>query len=280
MVAHSLRRRSGRARSTGQRAAGSSLMAGLARAGLAARGAMYILVGIIAVQIAVGSTHQQADRAGAVRLVAATPFGAVLLWALVVGFAGMTLWRLSEAAFGAAGQDGRKASKRFANLARGIFYAVVTYGILKFALGVGAPSSSDKQSRDLTATALHHAGGRILVIAVGVAVVCGGVYVAYRAFEAKFLKHLRMAGTSPATRKAVERLGQIGGVARGTVFCTVGVFLVIAALDDQPHKAKGIDSALRALAGTALGPWLLIVVAAGLVIFGIYSFCEARWRQV
>jgi hypothetical protein len=280
MVAHQLRRRSARSRFRTRRPASVRFMAGLARAGLAARGAMYILIGVIAVQIAIGSGHHQADRSGAVRLVASSPFGSVILWLLVIGFAGMTLWRLSEAAFGAAGPDGSKPAKRAANLARGVFYGIVTFGILKYALGIGAPSSSDRTSRDLTATALHHPGGQIVVILAGLAFVAGGSYVAYRAVKAKFARRLRMAGTSSATRVFVRRLGQVGGVARGAVFGTVGVFLVIAALSDQPHKAKGIDSALRALAHTPFGPLLLIIVAAGLIIFGVYSFCEARWREV
>ena len=78
----------------------------------------------------------------------------------------------------------------------------------------------------------------------------------------------------------VKRLGQIGGIARGFVFGTVGVFLVIAAVDANPGQAKGIDSALRALAHTPLGPWLLVVIALGLITFGVYSWCEARWRAV
>src|SRR5580693_3947242 len=116
-------------------------MAWLARAGLVARGLMYVLIGIIAVQVAIDGSHQQADRTGALRLVAQTAFGTAILWLLVIGFAGMTLWRLSEAAWGSPGADGRKASKRLANLARAVFYAVVTYGILKYALGIGQPSS-------------------------------------------------------------------------------------------------------------------------------------------
>ena len=61
---------------------------------------MYVLIGIIAVQVAIDGSHQQADRTGAVHLVAQTAFGSVILWLLVIGFAGMTLWRLSEAAWG------------------------------------------------------------------------------------------------------------------------------------------------------------------------------------
>jgi type IV secretory pathway VirB2 component (pilin) len=69
-------------------------------------------------------------------------------------------------------------------------------------------------------------------------------------------------------------------MARGAVFVTVGVFLVVAAVEAKPGQAKGIDSALRTLAHTPLGPWLLAVVAVGLVLFGAFSCCEARWRSV
>jgi hypothetical protein len=269
-----------RVKRTGRRAASSPALAWLARAGLGARGTMYILVGIIAVQVAINGSHQQADRSGAVRLVAQTAFGAIVLWLLVIGFAGMTLWRLSEAIWGSAEPGGRKETTRVANFACGVFYGVVTYGILKYALGVGQPSSSDSQSQDLTATALKYHGGQWVVGIVGAVVVIAGLYTMYRAYQEKFLKQLRMGSASPRTRKTVARLGQIGGIARGLVFCTIGIFLVIAAKDANPRQAKGIDSALRALAHTPLGPWLLVVVAIGLVIFGVYSWCEARWRAV
>lgn len=255
-------------------------MAWLARAGFVARGLMYVLIGVIAIEIAVKGSQQQADRAGAVRLVAHTGFGSFILWLLVIGFAGLTLWRLSEAIWGSREADGRKASTRLANLARAVFYALVTYGLLKYALGVGSPSSSDTQSQDLTAAALKHTGGQAVVAIAGVVVVAAGLYVMYRAYRLTFLKHLRMGGTSPRTRKVVTRLGQIGGIARGFVFGTIGVFLIIAAKDASPRQAKGIDSALRALAHTPLGPWLLVIVALGLMTFGVYSWCEARWRTV
>jgi hypothetical protein len=64
------------------------------------------------------------------------------------------------------------------------------------------------------------------------------------------------------------------------VFGTAGVFLVVAGIGASPHQAKGVDSALRTLARTPPGPWLLVAVAAKLVLFGAYSFCESRWREV
>jgi hypothetical protein len=280
MAARTANRSTARVRRSARRAADSPAMTWLAKAGFAARGVMYVLIGIIAIQIAVEGSRRQADRAGAVRLVSHTVFGSIALWLLVVGFAGMTLWRLSEAIWGGNGPDGGKATKRLASLARAVLYAVATYGILKYALGVGQPTSSDKQSQDLTATALRHTGGQVLVIIAGVVVVGAGLYVMYRAFKLKFLKHLQLGSASPGMRKTVTRLGQIGGIARGTVFATIGVFLIIAGKDASAKQAKGIDSALRALSHTPLGPVLLVVVALGLATFGVYSWCEARWRMV
>ena len=255
-------------------------MSVLARTGLAARGIMYGLIGIIAVQIALGSTHRQADRSGAVRLVAATPFGVLILWLLVIGFIGLTLWRLSEAAWGAPGHDGHKTGQRLINLLKAVIYGFVTWGILKFALGLGAPASSNKQSRDLTATAFKYAGGRYAVAIAGIIIIGVGLYLIYQAYEAKFLRDMNMGSASVRARKVVIWFGRVGGVARGAVFVTVGIFLVVAAVDAKPGQAKGIDSALVTLDHTPLGPWLLGAVAVGLVLFGVFSCCEARWRQV
>jgi hypothetical protein len=262
------------------RQAQQSVMPWLARAGLAARGVIYVLIGALAVQIAFGSSSHEADRAGALRLVGDTPLGAAALWLLAIGFAGMCLWRASQAIWGSPGQDGKKTSKRAAAAARAVFYGVVTAGVLEYAIGVGAPSSSDKQSRDLTATALHYPGGQIVVVLAGLAFLGAGGYLAWRAWKKKFCEHLRMGSASPAMRRAVERTGQAGGIARGTVFGTAGVFLVVAGINASPDRAKGVDSALRTLARTPAGPWLLVAVAAGLVLFGAYSFCESRWREV
>jgi len=272
-----VRRRGRSARYAGRRAADSPVMRGLARIGLAARGVMYVIVGWLAIRIAFGNSSQQADRSGALHTVAGTSVGGVLLWLLVVGFIGLALWRLSEALYGSPQADGRKASARLKALARAIIYAVVAYGTLKYALGAGSPQSSDQQSVDLTATAMRHPGGRAVVIVIGLALIACGVYMAYQAWQREFRKHLQTGRMRARTRRVVEGLGVAGGIARGVVFSTAGIFLVVAAAKSQPQQAKGIDSALRALAATPAGPLLLVLVAIGLIMFGLYSCCQARW---
>jgi hypothetical protein len=280
MTTRTARGRSRSARYAARRAARSRYLALLARAGFAARGALYVIIGCIAIGIAFGHSDHQADSTGAVRVVAATPAGLVALWLLAAGFIGLVLWRLSEAAYGATGPGGQKAGPRLAALGKAVIYGFLAFSILKFALGVGAPASSNQQSADLTAAALHHPGGRAVVVAVGIGLIAGGAYIAYQAWRKRFLQQLDLAGASAATRRVVTRLGQAGGIARGVVFAAAGVFLAVAGVKAQPSQAKGIDATLRAFAATPLGPWLLVVVAAGLVTFGLFSCCEARWHQV
>jgi hypothetical protein len=240
---------------------------------------MYILIGWLAVLVASGNSGQQADRSGALRTVAGTPFGKALLWILLAGFIGLALWRLSEAAYGSPSSGGRKASTRIKALGRAIIYGLVAYGTLKYALGAGAPQSTNQQSVDLTASAMSHPGGKVLVVIIGLALIAGGLYLAYEAWKRKFLGNLQTSRMRAQTRRTVEKLGLIGGIARGIVFATAGIFLVVAAVRSQPQQAKGIDSALRVLAHTPLGPWLLAIIAVGLIMFGLYSCCEARWLR-
>ena len=114
----------------------------------------------------------------------------------------------------------------------------------------------------------------------GIVVAVAGLCLAYQAWRQRFAKNLRMRSASPRTRKAVLWLGRAGGISRGVVAVTAGVFLIVAAADASPGQAKGVDSALRALAHTPLGPVVLVLVALGLITFGVYSWCEARWRDV
>jgi Domain of Unknown Function (DUF1206) len=95
----------------------------------------------------------------------------------------------------------------------------------------------------------------------------------------RFEKYLDESSMTPQTHRIVRALGVVGTTARGAVFALAGAFVIQAAWDYQPQKAAGLDGALRSLRDTAAGPWLLGVVAVGLVAFGFYGFAEARWRR-
>jgi hypothetical protein len=269
------------ARTAGRRAADSRALEGAARAGFVARGVIYLLIGVIAVQIGLGHGGQ-ADRGGALGQIAAKSYGSVVLWLLVVGFAGLALWRFSEAAFGAVGPDGHETGERLKSLARAVLYSFFFVSTLQLVTGTSssATANGNSQSKALTARVMAHSGGRLVVGLVGVVVLVIGVLLAREGWTKAFLKQMNLRGAPAGTRTLVEKLGVVGGVARGAVTALAGVFLVVAAVRFSPSKAEGIDGSLRAFAHTPLGPYLLILVALGLVAFGLFSWCEARWRRV
>ncbi|WP_030378074.1 MULTISPECIES: DUF1206 domain-containing protein [unclassified Streptomyces] len=263
------------------REATGTVTEGAARAGLAARGVIYLLVGTLALQIAFGEGHRQADRGGALAEIADKPFGAVVLWALAAGLAGMALWRLSEAVLGAAGPDGHKPRKRLTSAARFVFYGFVASSVLLFAAGShGGGGSSDKQSKDMTAKVLQLPGGQWIVGLAGAGIAVAGVWIGARAVLRKYHDKLKLGQMSRRARQAVDVTGVGGGAARGLVFAAAGVFAVRAAVAYEPDKAKGLDDTLRSFAHTPAGPWLLVCVAVGFVLFGLFSFAMARWRKV
>ncbi|MEU6084666.1 DUF1206 domain-containing protein [Streptomyces sp. NPDC047108] len=263
-----------------QQAANSSAMEAAARWGLAARGVLYFLIGALALRIAFGDSGEQADRGGALEELYTQPLGALLVWAVGIGLAGMAVWRLSEALVGASGPDGRKAHKRLLSAVRAAFYAFVAYSVLSFAAGEKGSGSSDAQSRDVTARALELPGGQWLVGIAGLAVAGAGIWIGVRAALRKYHKHLKRSSMSRRSRRAVDVLGVAGGIARGAVFTLAGSFVAQAAMDYDPDEAKGFDDTLRVFADTPAGPWLLAAVAAGLALFGLFSFAMARWRRV
>jgi hypothetical protein len=266
-----------RLRTRARRASGSPAAKALARAGLTARGVIYILIGWVAILVAIGQSNRQADQQGALQLLATQPFGRILLWLLGIGFAGYALWRLSEAAFGVTG-EGDKAGPRLRSLGRAIIYSALA--ALTFQVISGSSGNETKKQQDVTASIMHHSGGQLLVGVIGAAIVIAGVMLIIEGYRRTFMKNMRQAQMSRRTRRVVERLGVIGTMARGAVIGLVGILVIDAAVTYNPSKAGGVDKALLTLRNQPLGEVLLILAALGLIAFGVYGLCEARWRRV
>jgi hypothetical protein len=259
------------AEAVARRAADSPAMQRLAKVGLVCRGVLYGLIGVLALQIAFGGGGREADKNGAIRTVAALPFGAVILWVMVVGFAALTVWQASEAVFGA-----HKLKDRVEPISRVVVYAFICATLLIMLLA-GKSGSDDQRSQDVTGKLLALPGGQVIVGAIGLGIVALGLYWMRYGVKKEFRKQLR---PMPArARSVMDRLGLAGYLARGVIAALAGVFVIQAAIAFDPDKAGGIDATLRAFAGTPAGPWLLGVVALGLVLFAGYCFGEARWRR-
>jgi uncharacterized protein DUF1206 len=262
------------------RGSGQNWLAWLARAGMVAQGAMYTLVGGLAIELALGLGGKTTDQRGALRTLADEWYGLAALLALAVGFAGYALWRFAVAVLGekVESEEDVGVSKRLLYAARALLYASLCYSALALVLtpGGGTSTSEDKA----TAAVFDWPAGRWLVGAAGVAIVGYGLWNGYRALSWNFEKDLKVEQMSAGERRLVCAVGRAGFAARGVVFTLIGIFVVKAALDYDPKEPVGLDGALQRLSEQPYGPALLGAVAAGLIAFGVFSLARARYREV
>ena len=249
------------------------------RAGYVAKGVLYGLIGVIAIQVPLDLEDQPEDRHGALRLVGQQPLGEFLLLALAAGLAGYALWRLVQGIFDTEddGTDPKGLAKRGSYLARAVLYGFFAFSA--FALVAGLGSSGGNEQKE-AATAFDLPLGRWLVAAVGLGFLGAGVYNGYRSLTKDFRKHLREHEVSPKVHGWVIAFGVVGHAARAVVLGLIGIFLVRAAWEYDPSEAKGIDGALRTLAEAPYGPALLFAVGAGLIAYGAFCLVQARYREV
>jgi hypothetical protein len=247
--------------------------------GLAARGVVYLLLGLLAARIAVGAPAETADKQGVMALVADQPFGRALLGVLAVGMAAYALWKLARAFQVHEDSEAKAWGKRVVSVGTAIFWGAAAVTAASFVLGEPRGAGGAQDERAWTAEVMGWPGGRLLVGAVGVGFVAFGGWSAYRALSRGFEKHLETGRMSPTWERIAIVSGVAGFLGRGAAFAAVGWFLLRAAVDFDPNEPIGLDESLRTLHDASYGPWLIGLIALGLVLFGLYSFVEARWRE-
>jgi hypothetical protein len=268
----------GRAEFAGKSFVQSAAFEWLSRAGFVARGAVYAIIGVLALKLAIGQGGKLTNQEGAFRTLAHQPFGKYLLTLLAIGLGGYSLWRLVRAAIGHGPEGADKGFDRLAALGSGIAYGLFCAIAVEILLGSGSGSSASPKKS--TAGIFGWPGGMWIVGIAGAVLIGIALYQGYRGITKKFLKESKVEEMSPRMRTWIGRIGLVGHLARMVVFGLVGVFLIKAAIDFNPQKAVGVDGALAKLQHNSYGPFLLGVVAAGLIAFALYSLSDARYRRI
>ena len=257
----------------------------LARFGYAAKGVVYIAVGVLAAQAAF-SAGATPSKQSAIQSLLSAPFGRVLLAVVAIGLVAYGVWRIVQAALDTEneGNDGEGMVKRVGYAISGVVYLglafVSTAGVFGFSLGLGGGGGSGGSSgggsgaQSAAQGLMSQPFGRFLVGAVGIIIIAVGLYQFKRAYDASFTEKLKR---SP---QWLERLGRAGFAARGVVYLLIGGFFTIAAWQADASEAGGMQQALTTLENQPYGPWLLGLVALGLGAYGIYAICLARYRRV
>jgi hypothetical protein len=251
----------------------------LARSGLLARGVVYGVIGLLALNVATGTGGKNTNQQGALQTIDEQSFGQVLLIILAIGLAGYATWRLVRAAIGHGRQERDSPFDRVAAAASGVAYAVLCVVAVKILTGGSRGGASNTPSK-ATAGVLGWTAGTEIVAIAGIVLICVGLYQGYKGLARKFLDEADTPQMNKTVEHAYIALGVFGHVARAVVFALVGYALLDAAINYEPRKAIGLDGALNELARSSGGPVLLGVVAAGLIGFAAYCFLDARYHKI
>lgn len=275
----------GEAKQQAQHAVGvaSPWLEGFGRLGYVAKGVVYTLVGVLAAQAAMGAGGTTTDARGTLPQIIQAPFGQVLLAGTAFGLVGYGLWRFIQAGMDTEnkGTDAQGLLTRGTYVIIGVSHIALALSALQLLLGSdGDSSGGDSAAQDRTAWLLSQPFGQWLVGLVGVVVIGVAIYQWYQAYSARFREQLKLGEMSSAQQRWATRLGRLGFAARGVVFGIVGGLLTAAAIHAEPQEARGLGGALTTVAEQSFGPWLLGVLAVGLIAYGVYVLVEARYRRL
>ena len=246
----------------------------LGRIGLIGYGIVNLLIAWLAAQVALGG-GEQASKDGAITEISGESWGEALLWVVGVSLFALALWQLGEAIWGRKSFGG--PLRRVAHVAEAVVFGFLGYSAVKVASG--GKAQSNQEQAGFTAKVLDAPAGQVLVAVAGLVVVGAAVYLFIKGFKRRFLRDLDLATASPAVRTLTTRLGQVGYIALGVAYGIVGALIVVAAVQHDPQKATGLDTALGTLADQPYGTALLLIVAFGVACFGVFCFLDARFRK-
>ena len=264
------------AASTAVRGSSSSIVT-LGRLGYVAKGIVYIVIGFLATEAALGRGGKTTDSKGALRVIGDSPFGKISLVVIALGLFGYAAWRLVSA-FTDAERRGDQASSlamRAGDAFRGLAYG--SLGLWTLKLLSHKPAANGNQAPGMVAKIMKMPGGHFLVILAGLAFIGYAIYQIYKATTGKFMKRLNVTAEA---KTWVERFGRFGIFARAIVFGMIGILIVRAGKSYDPAKAGGIAQSLNAIAREPKGHILFGIVAVGLISFGLFQIATAKYRTM
>ena len=243
------------------------------RFGLVAYGVVHLMLGYLALQLAMGGRNENASTKGALTELARHSFGTVLVWAIAVGMLLLVVWRLLEAAFGHRDEDGKdRVRKRVVSFAKAVIYGALGVSAAKVALGSGSSGGS----KGMTAKVLSWPGGQWLVALAGLAVIAYGANTAWRGWKEKFAEHLDTEGKMGNTGAAYLVFGRVGYIAKGASLAIVGGLFVFAGIRASSNEGGGLDQALQKVLQQPFGVVLIVLIGVGLIAYGLFCFARAR----
>lgn len=252
----------------------------LARAGFAAKGIVYLMLGGLALKFSLGEGGRITDANGAIVGLLREPYGVMLVGLLAAGLALYAGWRFLEAFADAnrRGRDRHALAARATYALSGVVYGALATDAARLALSRpgGGGSGADMIPRTLVASPLS----RWLVIAIALAVIGYGALQLWKAFRKSLSTRLNLRRVEGGAGGLLVTVCRIGVAARGVALGVLGVVLLRRAATVTGAARAGTDDSLQLIAALPTGSWLLAMLAAGLMAYGVFQFVQARYRAI
>jgi hypothetical protein len=267
-----------RAVQTGKQAGRSETARKVVLVGWAAKGVVYLTLAYLVLQMAFGSSSEEASTTGALQFIASKTPGKIALVVLGLGLLAYAVGRILEVTT-LAGPTIEAKDKVEAGVLAFIYtsLAITAFGVV--GIGGGGSGGGGKEQQG-SAFLLGLPGGRWIVGLLGLAVIGFGAYQAYKGIQQKFLPTLRTGEMSSGLRAATTKIGTAAYVTKGLILALLGYFFINSAIQYDPDEAKGLDAALQEVAQESWGTIVLTLVAIGLLAYAAFAFLESRYRRV
>jgi hypothetical protein len=240
--------------------------------GLVARGALYLALAVLALELALGNRGKSADPRGAMHDLAHHGWGVVVLVILTLGFAGFALLHAYRAIRNPDGKLGRRLNDAFWAVVNGFLCVLAASFLFSPSKSAGDTDQTDKT---FTAKLMDGTAGRVLVGVVGLAILAYGIFLLWRALSNDRQDERAVLEVAPQETPAVRTLARIGNLARAAILGFIGVLVLVAAIEHDASKTEGIDGALKRLLDNTWGQVAVVAIALGFAAFGVYSIARA-----
>jgi hypothetical protein len=261
---------------------GLDALAPLARAGFLIKGILYLVVGVLAIQVAAETGGRVTGTRGALVSVLGQPFGRVLLLVAAIGLFGYAAWRVVQGVLDPEryGHDWKGLGMRIGFVARGLLHGALGWQALRLYRGLSASRGSGERAlaRELLAWPL----GDWLLVAAGLGLVGFAIWQIYAGYKGRFEPGLDMAALRRDAGAWAVHVSRFGLAARALVFIVLGWGVAVAGWFRDVSEVNTTASSMRTLGAQpgTLGRWLLGLAAAGFIAYGFYQMIHARYLRI
>jgi hypothetical protein len=249
------------------------------RVGYAAKGIIYLLIGTLAIRLAMGLGGELTDSSGALRTIVQQPFGTTLLAIVGIGILAYAGWEITEGIADPKrkGTDAGGLMSRGLTVLKGTVYGLVGVQALRMVMG---SSASSRDADDYARTAMGFPLGGAFLVAVGLGVAAYGISQVIDAWKSRVGEDLDARQLRSEGGAWLLQIGRAGIGARGVILVLVGGALARAGFDERPSEASSMPEAMWTLFSQPYGKWLLASIAAGLICYGVFQVLHARYARL